>query len=222
MAAVDDLTFLRTFASTVSERLMRYRAAVRQVEADYTLSQAGRRERVDALTRTLLADIDGLEQQAKDARQRVAAEVERRFQRDDSDPVRSLLREIREWRCWQRVRPLLDRTDDPMLLTRIEAIARQASAGGDVDVLWSLDAELPIYLEVRGQAGLVAPALAALRRALLPHLAERQREALGWADELAQGWPNVMATLQQARLEASGRSRTAGLPGWRGESVAVA
>lgn len=223
MAIANDIQYLRETPERLREILLDYRARIRRIEFDASLSTAGKNERIAAERAAAMRQIDDEEAEARDAKARIQAAVDRTFAQDDRDATAALLREFREWRAWQRVRPVLEQTEPSMLLTRLRQLLQRASEQGDVTTFWACDQELPSFLEVAGQAAMTDQALAILRDAWLPHMSQQQREALAAAKELAENWPSIVMAFRMARQEAGGDSAAIrALPGWRGEAIAVA
>ena len=213
-----DLDLLRGTPLRIGTVLEQLRQQVLQAEVNGQgrLTPAGLQEQTDAMRSHALQQLDRLQEQAQAAKARVEVALAEAERRRDGDPTAELLREFRQWRAWERIRPLLDKTERTMLLPRIQDLAQRAAQDGDDVTLAALEAELPAYLEVQGLASSVPQVLAAITQARLPHLPPAARKAISVRQELAAGWPRLMAAFQMARVEASGQGGpTAALPGWR-------
>lgn len=213
-----DLETLRGAPLKLMDLLVALRRQVLQAEANGAgrLTQAGLQEQIDGLRNKALQAIDDLEAQCQAARDRIEAAVAEAERRQDSDVQQAILRELREQRAWARIRPLLDQADQTALLAHVQNLAQRAGRDGDDVTLSALEAELPAYLEARGLGSYAQPAVQAITQAGLPHLPPAARQAIKVGQELAEGWPRLMAAFQMARNEASGRGGTVvALPGWR-------
>jgi hypothetical protein len=219
-----DLETLRGMPLKLMDLLTGLRKQVLQAEVNGQgrLTQAGLQEQIDGLRNKALQAIDDLAAQCQAARDRIEAAVAEAERRQDGDVQGEILRELREQRAWARIKPLLDKTERTMLLPRVQDLAQRAAQDGDDVTLSALEAELPAYLEAQGQASYTPQALAAITQARLPHLPPAARQAIKVRQELAEGWPRLMAAFQMARNEASGRGGpTVALPGWRSTEQVV-
>ncbi len=186
-----------------------------EVNGQGRLTPAGLQEQIDGIRNRALQAIDSLEAQCQAARDRIEAALAEAERRREGDVQSEILRELREQRAWARIKPLLDKAERTMLLPRVQDLAQRAAQDGDDVTLSALEAELPAYLEVQGLASSVPQVLATVTQARLPHLPPAARKAISVRQELAEGWPRLMAAFMQARHEASGRGGpTVALPGW--------
>jgi hypothetical protein len=222
----DDLdTLRRGVPSELMNVLVRLRQQVAQAEVagKGRLTPAGLQEQIDQLRNRALQAIDTLEAQARSARSRIEAALAEAEARAlaAQDVQAAILRELREQRAWARLAPLLDTYEPEALMRRLQDLAKLAADQEDEITLAVLEAELPFYLERRKLVPYIEPALVSVREARLPHLPPAVRQAIQVRQELAQGWPRLMAAFGMARQAASGQARAVvALPGWRpGEQV---
>jgi hypothetical protein len=212
-----DLDTLRGAPQRLADLLAQTRQEVIQAEADGTwrLTPAGMEEIVSGIRNRTLQQIDSLEQACQAAREAIERTIADAEKRADADPQTEVLNELREQRAWNRIRPILDRLENNALVGRIGELARNAAEAGDDATLRALEAEVQAFLEAKGVASYIAPVVATIRDARLPHLPPAARKAVQVRQELEAGWPRLMAAFMQARQEATGRGgKVLAMPGW--------
>lgn len=218
-----DLETLRQAPSRVAALVVSMRNEVHQAQADNTwrMTPAGMAEVENGIRNKALQAIDSLEQECQTAKASIERALAAAEQRPEGDPQTRILEELQEQRAWSRTRPILDRLDGPALIERIGSLAKQAAEGGDDATLRALEAEAPAFLEAKGLVSYTRPVLDTIAQTRLPYLPPAARQAVKVRQEMAEGWPRLVAAFQQARREASAQGGTAFvLPGWRpGESV---
>jgi hypothetical protein len=180
----------------------RQRRIQTEADAQGKLTPAGLEERVNALRKEAMAQVDALQAECEQARAGLEAMLDRASQE----------------RAWRRLEPLLDRhTGSGELYTYVLTVHQRAIERGDWDTVAALDGELPSYLELRGWASLAERLADAMRQARLQHLPEAERAVEALRLELAVGWPRLLATLATVRQTIAGDGKTVpnALPGWR-------
>src|SRR5437867_6184920 len=99
---------------------------------------------LEALNQSTLENIVRLRTETASLEQTTATSLNRELGRPaPSDTNEALLREIREQRAWERIRPLLDQVAPTALELAAREHARAALAMNDDDTLVALRAELP-------------------------------------------------------------------------------
>ncbi len=122
---------------------------------------------------------------------------------------------MRQSRAWDRYRRLLESGAD--------IVATVERAVGDEAALQALRQELPAFLESRGQASYVQPALETLDRLERPLLRPVERKGRDLLAELNRGMSHVRMDFSHVEMELTGQwERTTLLLGWEGKSVQVA
>lgn len=218
-----DLETVRGAPAKAADLVVAMRNEVHQAQIDNTwrLTPAGVAEIENGIRNRALQALDDLEQSCQAAKERMERALRDAEARPEGDAQSRILAELQEQRAWGRIRPLLERLETSMLVQRIADLAAQAAERGDDATLRALESETPGYLDYRGVSSLATAALDGIGRARAPHLTPAGRLAVQVRQELAVGWPRLVAAIQQARREATGKGgRTVALPGWKpGETL---
>ncbi len=143
-----------------------------------------------ALNQSTLENIVRLRTETTSLEQTTVTSLNRELGRPaPSDTNEALLREIREQRAWDRVRPLLDQVEPLALDLAVREHARTALAMNDDDTLFALRAELPAYAKAKGVSETAPIILAA------------------FDEEMAQVRPSISTALQAKRELETGMRR---------------
>ena len=118
--------------------------------------------------------------------------------------------------AWERQRAELDAMDDAGALQRaVESMADVARRTPDKTTLLTLRDRLPAYMESRGMADLAPRLVARVDEVAEAGLSPVERAARLVQRTLDAGWPRVLASIEAARAEVSGRGEpVATLPGF--------
>ncbi len=145
---------------------------------------------LEALNQTTLESIVRLRTETVSLEQATETSLNREMGRPaPSDTNEALLREIREQRAWDRVRPLLDQVEPLALDLAVREHTRTALAMNDDDTLFALRAELSAYAKAKGVSETAPIILAA------------------FDEEMAQVRPNISTALQAKRELETGMRR---------------
>ena len=217
------LNTLRGTPNALMDLLTGLRERITQLEATgYTtlgLSPEGLSRRIDQERQATLLAVDQLEADCQSAKAAIEGAI-RAASGGPTDPQARLLALLEAEQIWRRLKSRFDAVADENLLIELERTVQEAADAGDLPSLRVIWDEVAPYLASRHRP-VDARLMSALRAATLPHLPPVERRAAALSDEIATGWPRLMAAFKRAREEAGGTAGvTAILPGWApGSSV---
>jgi hypothetical protein len=178
----------RAFGRKYSAAMNKPRMTLQRGDQFISANEAMRSEfaqlRVEAAA--ALAALRGATDELREsAKAKLAAAMSRPAARDTSE---ALLRESRESRAWQRLKPILDRSTNPA--ETVTQLVSEALTAGDDDTVEALRIELKSYLEGRGNDELVHGVAKAFE-AEMCRMRPLYAAAIGARAELERGLENL-------------------------------
>lgn len=192
-----NLNMLRNMPQGIVDLLLNYRAKVQNIASNRMISALAMKEQSRAAREGALNELDQMSQDAQRAADTLRIGVKMAI-KPKLSTEEALLFEMRQQRAWDRHRGLLESGKTPL-----ELIQRAADSA-DGEALMALEAELPAWMEARGNpSDLIKSTISEIRRLERPLLNDKQQLARDIESEVDKGLPQLTSAIEMARLEVS-------------------